>query len=398
MPSPKGPVFRWTTAIVIVVLLISALGAYTWREEILRTSLDPKLPFQTYHPPKAPNYADASAWAIRPGDPAHPQVADPPADVFFVHPTTYDGGRDWNGAIGQPASDRTLFRVMLPNYAGPFERVGRVFAPRYRQASLYASALTLRDDALDARRFAYGDVRAAFLTYLSQDNGGRPLVLAGVGQGAKLVSRLLQDDVATAPALRARIAAIYLIDTFVPADEFGAGAPFPACQSRAQAGCTMAWQAVLDHDPLAPRHELERAMVWTPTGQLVHLGNRAALCVNPLTGAQSAPAASAHLNLGAANASGLEWGVRPPFMPHQVAAHCDGGVLHVSRPASPSLQPSGSWTERRKAAAFNLFYADIEADAQARVQALIGRRVYGPSAPAITNSVVVSSTPIHHID
>ena len=26
---------------------------------------------------------------------------------------------------------------MAPNYAGPFVRVGRLFAPRYRQASLY---------------------------------------------------------------------------------------------------------------------------------------------------------------------------------------------------------------------------------------------------------------------
>ena len=54
---------------------------------------------------------------------------------------------------------------MLPNYAGPFVRVGRLFAPRYRQASLFAQ-LTLRDDARDAREFAYGDVRRAFDYYL----------------------------------------------------------------------------------------------------------------------------------------------------------------------------------------------------------------------------------------
>ncbi len=224
------------------------------------------------------------------------------------------------------------------------------------------------------------------------------MILAGVGQGAKLVSRLLQDVVAANPALQTRIAAVYLINTIVPADEFGPGAALPACQARNQARCTVAWQDVMDGDPLAPKHTLERALVWTPNGQLVHLGARPGLCVNPLTGGQTLPAGSARANIGAANASGLEWGVRPPFMPHQVSARCEGGLLHVSRPASPSLQPGGSWTERRKAAPFNLFYADIETDAQARVQALLNHQVYGPAAPPIADAVVVSSHPIHRID
>lgn len=398
MPASAGPVFRWTAVFAVFVLLAAGLGAYTWREEILRTSLDPKQPYQTYRPPRAPDYADARAWAIQPSDPTHPQGSATPVDVFFVHPTTYDGGRDWNAPIGQPAADRTLFRVMLPNHAGPFQRIGRVFAPRYRQASLYASSLTLRDDALDARRFAYGDVRAAFLAYLAHDNLGRPLILAGVGQGAKLISRLLQDVVAKDPALSKRVAAVYLMDTMVPAADFAAGSPLPASQMRDQARCTLAWQAVSDSDPLAPKHTLERALVWTPGGQLVHLASRPVLCVNPLTGSEKTPAASIHANLGAANASGLEWGVRPPFMPHQVSARCQGGLLHVSQPSSPSLQPTGSWTERRKAASYNLFYADIEADAQARVEALLGRRTYGPAAPPIVDSVVVESHPIHRVD
>jgi hypothetical protein len=397
--AARRPVLFWTTAIAVGVLLIAALAAYIWGEEILRTSLDPKQPFQTYRPPKAPDYAKGYAWAIRPADPVHPRATDPPADVFFVHPTTYDGGRDWNAPIGQSAADRTLFRVMLPNYAGPFERVGRVFAPRYRQASLYAATLTLRDDALDARQFAYGDVRAAFLSYLAQDNAGRPLILAGVGQGAKLVSRLLQDVVAANPGLKARIAAVYMIDTVIPAADVldAGGGALPACETRNQARCVLAWQSVMDHDPLKAKRLLDRAMVWTPTGELVHLGGRLALCVNPLTGGEKARSAPIRANLGAANATGLEWGVHPPVLPHQVSARCEGGLLHVSRPTSPSLQPSGSWIERRKAPPFNLFYADIEADAQARVQALLGRHI-GPAAPAITSSITVTSSPIHHID
>jgi hypothetical protein len=205
--------------------------------------------------------------------------------------------------------------------------------------------------------------------------------------------------VAARPDLKARIAAVYMIDTVVPAgDGPDAGGPaLPACRTRGQTRCVLAWQAVTDGAALSAKRVLDRAMVWTPTGELVHLGGRAALCVNPLTGGAATPSAPLRANLGAANATGLEWGVRPPFLPHQVSARCEGGLLHVSHPGSPSLQPSGSWTERRKAAPFNLFYADIEADAHARVQTLLGGHD-GPPAPAITSRITVTSNPIHRID
>lgn len=231
------PVVLAMAAAALLVVLALGAGAYVWREEILRTALDPKQPYQTYRPPPPPDYARADAWALRPQKGAAPPSL--PVDVFFVHPTSYDGGRDWNAPIGQAQADRFLARVLLPNYAGPFQRVGRVFAPRYRQASLYAS-LTLRDDARDARRFAYGDVRDAFLTYLSRDNGGRPFILAGVGQGAVLGARLASEVIASDPSLRARTAAVYLVGAVIPAASFPPGAPLPACQRRDQARCVVA--------------------------------------------------------------------------------------------------------------------------------------------------------------
>ena len=382
-------------ALVALVCLAALAASYVWREEILRTALDPKQPFQTYRPPPAPDYADARAWALRPAHAATP--ADPPADVFFVHSTSFDGGRDWNGPIGETRADRFLFRVALPNDAGPFQRVGRVFAPRYRQASLYAF-LTLRDDAREARRFAYRDVRAAFQAYLRSSAPDRPLILAGVGQGADLVSHLLQDVVVADRGLAARMAAVYLIDAVVPAADFRPGSALPACAGRAQARCVLAWDVVPVGDDAQARRVIQRALVWTPDGQLVALGQRAALCVNPLTGGTGDALAPAKLNLGAASASGLEWGVRPAFLQRQVSAQCRDGLLRVSWPGSPSLQPTGSWADRRKGHGFNLFYADVEADAEARVEALLHRQVYGPAAPAIETSTPVSEAPVRRID
>ena len=362
-------------------------AAWWWRDAMLQTALDPRTPFQTYRPPPAPDYASPAAWALAPADPAHPGPGAPEADVFFVHPTTFDGGRDWNGPIADPAARRDLAEVMLPNYAAPFARAGRVFAPRYRQASLYAQ-LTLRDDAREARRFAYADVRRAFEAYVVRAAGGRPLILVGVEQGALLVDRLAAEAAAN-PALSGRIVAVYLIGAPTPAAAHGPGSRLPACPARAAAHCVVAYtQAAFALD--GPDHVLDRALAWTPGGDLAPLGGRAALCVNPLTGVVDRPDAGERANLGAANATRLEWGVRPAFLPHQVSARCEGGLLRTSRPRAPSLRRTGDWAARLKAPGFNLFWADLEADALARLHAFDHG---GQPAPPITRHEVI--VPLH---
>ena len=365
---PKG-FRRLMAAAIVLVALVLAAAVYVWRDDILRTRLDPKEPFQTYDPPPAPDYAQRSAWALMPNAPEAPTAGEPPADVFFVGPTTFDGGRHWNAPIDDPKADRLFRQVMAPNYAGPFVRVGRIFAPRYRQASLY-TLMTLRDDAREARRFAYGDVAQAFRYYVAHYNQGRPFVIVGVEQGGTLATRLIAEEVAANPALRARLAAAYLVQTVVPSDN----PPLPPCLAPKQTGCLAAWASVYDGEPERAQALLDRSLVWNDAGQLVNLGSRTPICFNPLFGAVVDAEAPARLNLGATNATGLEWGARPAFLTRQVGAKCDKGILRVTRPKSPSLKPSGSWTDRRRAPGYNVFFADLEADAGARVATLTERR------------------------
>ena len=346
---------RWIFLGTVAFLALVVAAAWFYREDIARTALDPRQPYQVYDPPPAPNYATGDAWALRgQGD------GDLPVDVFFVHPTTYDGGQHWNAPIDDAEANRTLTRMMLPNYAGPFERVGRIFAPRYRQASLY-TRLTLRDDARDARRFAYGDVRTAFRVFIARHNNGRPFVLAGVEQGGELAARLLAEEIAPNPELRSRLVAAYLMDTAV------VDPPLPPCTSREQAGCVVAYAQAIEGNGERERYIHNRSLVWNERGQLVELSGRQPVCVNPLRGAVTDEEVPPRENLGAANATGMEWGARPAFLQRQVGAQCVDGVLRVTRPKSASFKPAGSWDDRLKAPGVNLFYADIEADALARV-------------------------------
>jgi hypothetical protein len=358
----------WVGGLVLLALLL--IAAFIFRGDILRSWLDPKTPFQTYAPPPAPDYSQPSAWAIEPANPEHWSAADPPADVFFVHPTSFDGGRDWSGAIDDPKSERFLVRTLLPNYAGPFLRVGRLFAPRYRQASLFAQ-LVRRDDAKEARQFAYGDVRRAFDYYLDHDNGDRPLVMAGVEQGATLVDRLVREEIVARPNLKARLAAVYLIDTVALASDYDAASPLPACQRRGEPRCVVGWTQSWEWDEADIRQTFDRSLVWDGHGKLEDVRGRPILCVNPLLGAQTEAVAPARLNLGATSALDLEWGARPAFLTRQVSARCKDGILRVSRPSSPSLKDTGGFTARLKEPGYNLFYADTEADALGRVAALL---------------------------
>jgi hypothetical protein len=367
---PKGfP--RGVAAIAFLILLILGAGIFIWRDDIMRTGLDPKEPFQTYDPPAAPNYAVRDAWALLPAKPEATAVEPLAADVFFVGPTTYDGGDHWNAPPGDPKAARLFARVMAPNYAGPFVRVGRIFAPRYRQASLY-SLLTLREDAKEARRFAYGDVAVAFRYYLDHYNHGRPFLIVGVEQGGTLSARLLSEEVATRPDVRAGLVAAYLVETVVPAD----APPIRPCMRRQEAGCLAAWASAPVGEPERAQAILDRSLVWKD-GQLENLHGRIPLCFNPILGATTEAPAPAKAHLGAANATGLEWGARPAFLSRQVSARCEHGVLRVSRPKSASLKPTGSWADRRKAPPYNLFYADLEADAKARLAA-----VQAPTQPS----------------
>lgn len=361
--SAGGPFRRWLVLMLLAMTLVLGAGVWTFWDDLQRTALDPKTPFQTYNPPVPPDYAEPTAWALMPADPDNPSPEDPPADVFFVSPTTYEGGRHWNGPIDDPDADRRFREVMAPNYVGPFVSVGRIFAPRYRQASLY-SLLTLREDAREARQFAYGDVHSAFRTFVERTRG-RPFLIVGVEQGGTLALRLLAQEVAGDPNLRARLVAAYLVDTVVPADR----PPIPPCVQRDQAGCLAAWVQVQEGEFDSARRLLNRGLVWNAQGELVNLSPRPTLCFNPILGAVSDQPAPARLHQGAANATGLEWGVRPAFMARQVAAHCEGGVLKVTHPKSSSLRPSGSWIDRRLTPSFNLFYADLESDAKARLAA-----------------------------
>jgi hypothetical protein len=364
--TPSGEIkLRWAAGLLALVVWICAFGYASFRDDIRHAELDPRRPFQTWKPPPAPDYARPDAWVFSAPEPAGAKAVD----VFFVHPTTFNGGKAWSGAyLGGREDEREKARA-LANFAGPFSQQGRIFAPRYRQASLFAYALTRHDDARDARRFAYEDVKRAFAAFLRRTGGAaRPIVLVGVEQGAQLVERLAREA-HDAPDIAPRIVAVYLIEDVAAEDAFGTAAgTFPLCERRDEAGCVVVYRSLFNSGP-DRRKILSRALVWTPDGWLDGLEERKAACVNPITGKKNDPGGEARYGLGGARLARFTPEFQPPLIPALVEARCDDGLLRVSTPALRDFQPEGDWTDRLKTPPFNLFYGDLVADLKARLAA-----------------------------
>lgn len=350
------------------VAVFGGLVTVMWGDDIMRHNLDPKVPFQTYVPPSAPDYKSRASWYLNPafeGREVQRNRNPQKLDAFFIHGTSFNGGKDWLGGIDDPLATAEVLRVQLPNHAGPFASIGYVYAPKYRQASLY-SQLTQREDAREAREFAYGDVNEAFSAFLRQRRNAGGFIIVGVEQGGLIAQRLVQERVATDEALRGKLVAAYFMETLVPKKDYAEGKAIPACLSRPQIGCVVSYLSVDAGRPDRALTATRRAMVWDPVYALEPLGKLEALCVNPLNGAESDESVEARHSLGAANATGLEWGAVPALISRKVGARCNNGILYVNKPSDPSFKVSGSWADKKKVRSYNLFYGDLQADVAER--------------------------------
>jgi hypothetical protein len=353
-----------------------AVIAFILRDDIKRDSLDPKIPFQIYAIPEKPDYSKDSSWFLNPSLSRY--YADPrKVDVFFVHGTSFDGGKHWLGPIGAKNASREVIETQLPNYAAPFAVMGNIYAPKYRQASLY-SQFSLHEDAREAREYPYRDVEAAFKAFLKNRDGGKGF---GLEQGGLLAERLLIDAINADPAVRTELIAAYLIETPVPV-ELTTGAT-PACSRREQSGCLISYLSVDFYRPDTALTILQRSVQWQWSApgspRLIPINGAPVVCVNPLMGAQTDEPGDARLSLGAANATGLEWPTQPALIAHKVTAQCKNGLLIVSKPSSQAFDVSGSWETRKKVRNYNLFYGDLQADFKARLLDFQARPTVAPA-------------------
>ena len=267
------------------------------------------------HAAEAPDYSDSDHWLC------HPEQRDqdnvclrdqsvisvaangsssvtpgyieqiPAVDCFYVYPTA-SMDVTANSNMTPDAQEKDTAAIQFGRYG----EVCRTFAPVYRQRTLTYLGIGALGDGLvseetmaKANETAYQDVRSAFEHYLNNDSNGRGFILVGHSQGARLLARLLQEEIEGNEALSQRLVAAHLIGTgiSVPVGEQVGGTfqQTPLCTSANQAGCVVAYSTFRKGDP-----ELE-----TPRFGVVPEAGYEAACTHPAALAGGAETLQARL-------------------------------------------------------------------------------------------------------
>ncbi|MEL7486619.1 MAG: DUF3089 domain-containing protein [Pseudomonadota bacterium] len=356
---------KWRLPVVLsgfasVILAITAI--FIFQDNIVRFSINPRTPYQTTSPPPAPSYETRDGWTVWPED--EPLGA---ADIFYVHSTTYYSANSWNAPIADPDADHRARTVAAPNEAGPFSPIGPIYAPRYRQATLY-SLFTHKYDGLAARETAFADVEAAFDVFLSMaKNPERPIILVGYEQGGLHVLGLLQKRIAASEELRARLAAAYVIGHAIAPEFFSETPDSPRpCQDAEDIRCIVSYVDFEAHFDSMINRARKRDLYWNGDGELREPSGAAPICVNPLSWTLTTDYVGADLHIGAASATGLFTEETPSAVSRAVGARCDRGILIVDQPTPSYLRRRRGFGAQWKVQDFNLFYHDLTADAGRR--------------------------------
>ena len=337
----------------IVVAVLVLLGV-VFRGPIMMivgmAFMQPEQSFANDQSGPAPDYKNSEHWAALPerddaADVTPSGVITEPdsttdVDVFFIHPTTYVSPEHWNQPLDNVTANKMTDDWVMRDQASVFNGCCQVYAPRYRQATLY-SFQDQDGDGGEALELAYRDVKAAFDYFIKERNNGRPFIIAGHSQGAFHADRLLREVIAETE-LQQRMVAAYPIGFSIDGSN-----GIDVCTSSKQTGCQVSWNT-------------------NSVDAMVILAEPGDICVNPITWTADDAMASADANLGSisfSNGDALEQNV--------TGAQCLNSQLLVEEINSESfnLMPFGPGNYHMYD--YSFFHMNIRANAKARVSAYL---------------------------
>jgi hypothetical protein len=336
----------------------------------------PPLPFDPADAVAAPDYAERANWAALPDEadladmlPAGVEAVHAPGaapvDVFFVHPTGFLKGSSWTYTLDAASASEENTQWMLANQASAFSSCCNVYAPRYRQASIYTYFQddAVREEILD---FAYQDVERAFDHFVEHFNEGRPFILASHSQGTHHGVRLLARRI-DGSAEAERLVAAYVIGGGVARSDLDGLADVGLCDGPTELGCAVHWDT------------------WSETAQASRSGDSVGnVCTNPLSWRLDGGRAGqdAHVGgvppsgrfalelLGDDAAQGMEFPPLEAPLPGVAAAECLDGVLWVTDQSGNAIGERGSFggDANYHGLDYPLFHMDIRENASLRVR------------------------------
>tara|TARA_Y100000385_G_scaffold5489_1_gene6048 strand:+ start:3180 stop:4202 length:1023 start_codon:yes stop_codon:yes gene_type:complete len=158
-------------------------------------------------------------------------------DVFFVYPTIYNKGDQWNADINDKELNLEIEKLALNNQANVFCGLANIYSPLYRQMHIHG----YKDNANGIKAFdiAYKDIENAFKYYLHNFNNGNQIVLAAHSQGTHHLQKLFTDFLLENDTILKKIKLAYLIgDRSIQAFSIQ---DYPHCEKPKELNCFLSW-------------------------------------------------------------------------------------------------------------------------------------------------------------
>ena len=341
----------------------------------------PSLPFDTSSAVSPPDYSESNNWAalpeiqgiedITPAGVSNTVIqGQAPVDVFFIHPTGLLQGTDWVSSLDPNSATMENTKWMMANQASAYNGCCNIYAPRYRQASLfvYLKDPSVREEGL---AFAYQDVARAFDYFLENHNYGRPFIIASHSQGTHHATTLLQERIA-GTELAQRMVAAYIIGGSTPQSAVDEMEGIEVCDGATELGCVIHWDTFNESFIDQSVSESQGNVCVNPLSWRVNGG----LADKSLHKGGVEEAGSFQISLGGDDvATGIIFNSLGEPIPNALQAQCKSGILYVTDQsdtvlgASAAALPGGSY----HLLDYPLFHMDIRENVNLKVAEYLAR-------------------------
>ena len=283
-------------------------------------------------------------------------------DVFFVHPTGYLKGNYWTDPLDEESATKENTRWMMANQASVFNGCCSIYAPRYRQASIYSyfGSDELRDEI---HSFVYQDVKKAFEYFIKNYSNGRPFIIASHSQGTGHSIRLLAEEI-DGTNLYPRMVGAYIIGGEISKSWLKKMDDISICDSPDELGCFVHWDTInVKHIDMNMQRYKNNICVnpisWKNEGTLSNLND-----------ARGAVYVSGNFSIDFGrddDPQGETFGPLEAPIKHYVQAQCKDGILFASDQTGTRFQGFGGSNGNYHGLDFALFYMDIRENAILKV-------------------------------
>ncbi|MDA9258362.1 DUF3089 domain-containing protein [Gammaproteobacteria bacterium] len=371
--------------LLITALLISAIGiwVYPYIDDLIDQGLTMDLaydyffsgPDHAFDPSRAVaqlDYSKNSSWAALPSMKDEADMIpegesgidqnNSPVDVFFVHPTGYLKGDHWTDPLEEKSATMENTQWMMVNQASAYNGCCGVYAPHYRQASIY-SYFGTDELRAEVHNFVYQDVKKSFEYFIENFSNGRPFIIASHSQGTHHSIRLLAEEIDSS-GLYPRMVGAYIIGGMISKDWMSKMENIGVCDSAEQLGCLVHWDtmnvAQINKDlPVYSNNICVNPITWKNEGSLSELQD-----------AKGAVHVSGEFNLEFSGDDGPTDQIFTPLgapVKKYVQAQCKDGALFASDQTGTRFQTFGGSGGNYHGLDYALFYMDIRENAQLKV-------------------------------